>query len=133
MTLTGTVSRWFNRKGYGFINVVDPDSEHMGTDMFVHLSGINTQNEGYRCLYPGEYVSFDLGTGKDGRPTCVNVTGVFGGPLLVEHSHYRYNFRLKNTGMESSDAADDAATDDAATDDAAADDAAADDAEPVTI
>jgi len=134
MTLTGTVSRWFNRKGYGFINVVDPDSEHMGTDMFVHLSGINTQNEGYRCLYPGEYVSFDLGTGKDGRPTCVNVTGVFGGPLLVEHSHYRYNFRLKNTGMESSDAADAAADDDAATDDAA-DDAAADDddAEPVTI
>ena len=133
MTLTGTVSRWFNRKGYGFINVVDPDSEHMGTDMFVHLSGINTQNEGYRCLYPGEYVSFDLGTGKDGRPTCVNVTGVFGGPLLVEHSHYRYNFRLKNTGMESSDA-DAAADDDAATDDAA-DDAAADDddAEPVTI
>ena len=96
MTLTGNVSRWFNRKGYGFINVLNSDSEHVGTDMFVHLSGINIQTEGYKCLYPGEYVSFDLDTGKDGRLTCVNVTGVLGGPLLVEHSHYRYNFRLRN-------------------------------------
>ena len=54
MTLTGSVSRWFNRKGFGFINVVNSDSEHCGNDIFVHLSGINT--DGYKCLYPGEYV-----------------------------------------------------------------------------
>jgi len=96
MALTGNVSRWFNRKGYGFINVMTSDSEHVGSDLFVHLSGVNVSNDGYKCLYPGEYVSFDLGSGKDGRPTCVNVTGVLGGPLLIEHSEYRYKYFQKN-------------------------------------
>ena len=96
MALTGNVSRWFNRKGYGFINVMTSDSEHVGNDLFVHLSGINVSGDGYKCLYPGEYVSFDLGSGKDGRATCVNVTGVLGGPLLIEHSEYRFKYFQKN-------------------------------------
>lgn len=92
MALTGSVTKWFNRKGFGFINVVSSDSEHTGNDLFVHLSGINVSNDGYKCLYPGEYVSFDLGSGRDGRPACVNVTGVLGGPLLTEHPDYRYKY-----------------------------------------
>jgi cold shock CspA family protein len=92
MALTGSVSRWFNRKGYGFINVMTSDSEHVGNDLFVHLSGINVSNDGYKSLYPGEYVSFDLDTGRDGRVACVNVTGVLGGPLLIEHPEYRYKY-----------------------------------------
>jgi cold shock CspA family protein len=96
MALTGSVSRWFNRKGYGFINVMTSDSEHVGNDLFVHLSGINVSNDGYKSLYPGEYVSFDLDTGKDGRFTCVNVTGVLGGPLLIEHPDYRYKYFQRN-------------------------------------
>ena len=94
MTLTGSVSRWFNRNGYGFINVVNSDSEHCGNDIFVHLSGINT--DGYKCLYPGEYVSFDLDTNNEGKPVCVNVTGVMGGPLLVEHPDFRFKYSPKN-------------------------------------
>jgi len=96
MTLTGSVSRWFNRKGYGFINVMTSDSEHVGNDFFVHLSGISVPSDGYKCLYPGEYVSFDLDDSKDGRFTCVNVTGVLGGPLLVEHPEYRFKYFQKN-------------------------------------
>lgn len=92
MTLTGSVSRWFNRKGYGFINVVSSDSEHCGNDIFVHLSGINVSNDCYVCLYPGEYVSFELDTNNEGKPVCVNVTGVMGGPLLVENTDYRYKY-----------------------------------------
>ena len=61
-----------------------------------HLSGINVSNDGYKSLYPGEYVSFDLDKGEDGRFNCVNVTGVLGGPLLVEHSEYRYKYFQKN-------------------------------------
>ena len=64
MALTGSVTKWFNRKGYGFINVMTSDSEHTGNDLFVHLSGINVSNGGYKSLYPGEYVSFDLDKGK---------------------------------------------------------------------
>jgi len=96
MAFTGNVSRWFNRKGYGFINVMTSDSEHVGNDLFVHLSGINVSGDGYKCLYPGEYVSFDLGSGKDGRATCVNVTGVLGGSLLIEHPDYRFKYFQKN-------------------------------------
>lgn len=96
MALTGTVSRWFNRKGYGFINVMNSDSEHIGNDIFVHLSGINVKNDGYKCLYPGEHVSFDLDTNKEGKPVCVNVTGVMGGSLLVEHPEFRFKYFQKN-------------------------------------
>tara|TARA_B100001094_G_scaffold9529_1_gene8514 strand:- start:779 stop:1150 length:372 start_codon:yes stop_codon:yes gene_type:complete len=92
MALIGNVSRWFNRKGYGFIRVETSDNEHTGQDLFVHLSGINVSGDGYKSLYPGEYVSFDVGTGKDDRPVCVNVTGVLGGPLLIEHKDFRYKY-----------------------------------------
>ena len=92
MALLGSVTRWFNRKGYGFINVISVDNEHTGEDLFFHLSGINVENDGYKSLYPGEYISFDLGSGKDDRPVWVNVTGVLGGPLLVENKTYRYKY-----------------------------------------
>ena len=102
MSLTGNVSRWFNRKGFGFINVVNSDSDLVGQDLFVHLSGINVAGDGYKSLYPGEYVNFDLGSGRDGRPTCVNVTGVCGGLLLVEHPEYRFKYFQKDR-QESND------------------------------
>ena len=108
MALTGSVSRWFNRKGYGFIHVLTSDSEHVGNDLFVHLSGINVSNDGYKCLYPGEYVSFDLGSGRDGRPACMNVTGVLGGPLLTEHPDYRYKYFSRVSRNDRDEQADDA-------------------------
>ena len=50
---SGTV-KWFNRlKGYGFIR--DTQS---GEDVFVHYSAIN--GEGYRNLYEGDQVTFDM-------------------------------------------------------------------------
>ena len=108
MALTGSVTKWFNRKGFGFINVVSSDNEHTGNDLFVHLSGINVSNDGYKCLYPGEYVSFDLGSGRDGRPACVNVTGVLGGPLLTEHPDYRYKYFSRVSRKDRDEQADDA-------------------------
>jgi len=102
MALTGTVARWFNRKGYGFINVLNEDSEHFGNDIFVHLSGISLKTDGYKSLYPGEYVSFDIGDNND-RVVCVNVTGMMGHPLLVEHPEYRYKYFPKNPRQMNSD------------------------------
>ena len=122
MALTGSVTKWFNRKGYGFINVVSSDSEHTGNDLFVHLSGINVSNDGYKCLYPGEYVSFDLGSGRDGRPACVNVTGVLGGPLLTEHPDYRYKYFSRVSRKDRDDQADDAPSSTADTGDAVVND-----------
>ena len=106
MALTGSVSRWFNRKGYGFINVMNSDSEHVGQDIFVHLSGINVKNDGYKCLYPGEYVSFDLDTNNEGKPVGVNVSGVMGGSLLVEHPDFMFKYSPKNRSHDNRDNGD---------------------------
>jgi CspA family cold shock protein len=60
----GTV-KWFDeKKGYGFIQQDD------GTDVFVHFSAINM--DGFKVLYEGDQVSFDVGEGTKG-PAAQNV------------------------------------------------------------
>lgn len=62
---SGTV-KWFNRiKGFGFIN---PDGG--GQEVFVHYSAI--QGDGYRNLYEGDRVKFDL-VDKGRGPQAQNV------------------------------------------------------------
>ena len=83
----GVVTRFFNRKGFGFIKQLTNNK-----DYFVHNSSICVQNNEYRKLFPGEYVSFDLETQEDSREKCVNVRGVQGGPLLVENKEYSFRY-----------------------------------------
>ena len=57
--------KWFNeRKGFGFIEKDD------GGDVFVHFSAI--QASGFKTLYEGQRVSFDVQQGKKG-PAAENV------------------------------------------------------------
>lgn len=97
---------WFDsRKGYGFVvDMTDGsnDSTESGesgeSGVFVHYSDIVVSNEQnvYRKLHPGEYVSFDKGE-RDDKVVCLNVRGVNGGPLLTENNEYRYKvFRSRN-------------------------------------
>ena len=87
---TGQVVRFFNRKGYGFIKDLNDDK-----DYFVHNTDIILSNEGYRKLYPGEYVSYNL-VERDGKQVCWDVRGVMGYPLLVENAGHTYRVYPKH-------------------------------------
>jgi CspA family cold shock protein len=57
--------KWFNeRKGYGFIE------KDEGGDVFVHYSAI--VGDGFRTLYEGQRVSFEIEEGQKG-PAAANV------------------------------------------------------------
>jgi len=63
---TGTVSKFINEKGFGFIT---PDGG--GKDIFVHHTDIKM--EGYKTLTPGQRVKFDL-TQEAKGPKASNVS-----------------------------------------------------------
>ncbi len=78
--------KWFNdRLGYGFCTICSPGSEH-GKDIFVHHSGICPSSSSYKTLTKGEYISFGMIDGRNGLQ-AINVTGVFGGPLMCDVYH----------------------------------------------
>lgn len=86
-TLTGRV-KWFNNKaGYGFITVTD--GSRSGTDIFVHHSAINVENQQYKYLVQGEYVDFDLvkTESQTHEWQASNVYGIKGGKLMCETRH----------------------------------------------
>jgi CspA family cold shock protein len=57
--------KWFNEsKGFGFIETGE------GRDVFVHYSAI--QASGFKTLYEGQKVSFDIQQGQKG-PAAINV------------------------------------------------------------
>lgn len=84
-TMIGRV-KWFNDKlGYGFITVVyrDGDGTEEPWDVFVHHTGLRPLSSEHRTLIEGEYVGFVVTDGPH-RVQAVNVTGVFGGPLMCD-------------------------------------------------
>ena len=77
--------KWFNnRAGYGFTTVLDQDKK--GVDVFVNHSGVHVDNEQYRYLVQGEYVSFNVSKSdnKDHKCQATNVRGILGGRLMCE-------------------------------------------------
>lgn len=82
--LTGRV-KWFNnRAGFGFVTVME--GEKKDEDIFVHHSGILVNNEQYKYLVQGEYVSFSLReSDNDDHPyQAGEVRGVLEGWLMCE-------------------------------------------------
>jgi CspA family cold shock protein len=68
MAQQGTVKRFSQEKGYGFIT---PDEG--GEDLFVHYSEI--AGGGFRNLEEGEKVTYEVGQGRKG-PQAQNVSKV---------------------------------------------------------
>jgi CspA family cold shock protein len=97
-TLIGRV-KWFNNKaGYGFITVTD--GERSGTDIFVHHSAINVENQQYKYLVQGEYVQFSLVNTTSGNHEwqASGVNGIKGGKLMCET---RRDFKMARTVYKS--------------------------------
>jgi CspA family cold shock protein len=77
--------KWFNNKaGYGFITVTD--GPRSGTDIFVHHSAINVENQQYKYLVQGEYVEFHLVKTDSEKHEwqASKVSGIKGGKLMCE-------------------------------------------------
>jgi len=84
--------KWFNgTKGYGFITVLDTNS-----DLFVHHSEINTSVSCWKTLYTGEYVQVEVGTDSAGKTCARSVTGIQGGQLLCENPTLPFTRRRNN-------------------------------------
>ena len=70
----GTV-KWFNsKKGFGFITQDDD-----ATDIFVHFSAIQGDENDFKIIYEGDIVEFDIVEGQKG-PQASNVVVVEKGP-----------------------------------------------------
>jgi cold shock CspA family protein len=99
MSLIGSVKFFDTKKGWGFITVLTQDLPQSNSEVFVHFSQLNVSEDGFKRLYPGEYVSFSLGKStsgpKKGQDTCIDVSGVMGGPLLTDHPEHRFKIYPK--------------------------------------
>ena len=128
MSLNGCV-KWFNsKKGYGFVTVITPESELVGTDIFAHFSNVNVSENNYKRLFPGEYVSFSLGKNND-RDVCIDISGIGGGRLLADHPEYRYKYFPKNRRTDEEEVPDDGADADEVVEDDDADEAVEDESQ----
>lgn len=83
---------WFDRKkGYGFVKVINPDSEFFNKDVFVHYTSISCRSN-FKILYPGECVSLDIkkNTEEEGKKefSTSNISGIFGTQLMVDNEDF---------------------------------------------
>ena len=88
---TGRV-KWFNnRNGYGFITT-------QNKDIFVHHTSINTNEEQYKYLVEGEYVTFELKQvdHESYDNEAINVRGIDRGMLMCETRNTQRNNRKHN-------------------------------------
>ena len=79
---------WFDqKKGYGFVRIINPGSKFLNNEIFVHYSTINSESN-FKKLYPGENVSLDVekNEGDKGKEFIgKNVTGLYGSRLLIDN------------------------------------------------
>ena len=95
-TEVGKVKFFDHKKGYGFIEVINPESKHVGTEHFLHYSEIKCDSN-FKKVIPGEIVSLTVAPKEDeeSKTVCKNVCGLFGTKLLIDSEQYTYRIRSK--------------------------------------
>lgn len=82
---------WFDqKKGFGFVRIINPGSKFLNNEIFVHYSTINSESN-FKKLYPGENVSLNVEENEGDETKKFigkNVTGLFGSALLVDNEIY---------------------------------------------
>ena len=98
--------KWFNsRKGFGFVTLTKRDGDTELTDVFVHHSHVCVDQEQYKYLVEGEYVSLDVHPvdgNEEWKHQAANVRGVCGGQLMCETRHTQQQ-RSNNTTQSHGD------------------------------
>ena len=93
---------WFDRKkGFGFVQIVNPESSVYEKELFVHYSSINCENS-FKILYPGETVSLNVEKnteqGEDQKEYLTsNVSGVYGTKLMIDNERYIFKVIRKSS------------------------------------
>ena len=95
----GKVKFFDHKKGYGFIEVINPESKYTGgPEIFVHFSEIECDSH-FKKLIPGEIVSMNIGPkpGDESKIVCKNVKGLYNSKLLIDNEKFIYKFRGKGS------------------------------------
>ena len=106
---SGTVAKWLNHKGIGFITPTGQESEE-GKDLLVHFSQIKQESEdGFKSLAEGSSVEYDLEADPKNpeKQIAVNVTGPDGSDC-EKRPKGQGKRRSKGKGKKRSDDAGDA-------------------------
>jgi cold shock CspA family protein len=100
-TEVGKVKFFDHKKGYGFIEVINPESKHVNTEHFLHYSEIKCDSN-FKKVIPGEIVSMTVAPKDDeeGKTVCKNVCGLFGTKLLIDSDQYTYRIRSKGVNRD---------------------------------
>ena len=93
---TGRV-KWFNNKsGFGFISLINSESEY---DLFAHHTSLNVDGEQFRYLVQGEYLEFKVekitDSTKEHTHQAVQITGISGGKLMCETRNETRNQKIE--------------------------------------
>lgn len=96
---------WFDRKkGYGFVKLVNPESEYVDKDVFVHYTSIACDSD-FKVLYPGETVSLGVEKNTDDSSdkefNTSNVTGIYGTSLMVDNEDFMFKVIQKRNRNKS--------------------------------
>ena len=94
----GQVRFFDHKKGFGFVDILNKESEHFGEEIFFHFSEINCESS-FKKVIPGEVVAFTISKkpGDDTKNVCTNITGAFGCRMLVDNEQFIFRVMKKRT------------------------------------